>query len=201
MWKCTNCYHVELSTERPELCPVCGAGAEKLVEHMIPGINGEKTLRNLKAGFIAESQAHLRNMAFAIKAEQQGYPQVAKLFRAVAEAEAIHAFHHLRLLGAVSDTQENLEAAFERENLARDSYPELIKTANQEGNQQVARIFSFTRDVERGHAKLYEKALEHMLGDVSTDYYVCGVCGYVSDGALPDECPICGAPKDKFKKI
>ena len=77
----------------------------------------------------------------------------------------------------------------------------MIKDANMEGNKQVARAFSFHRDVERGHAKLYEKALEHMLGDVDTEYYVCGVCGYVSDGVLPDECPICGAPQKQFKKI
>jgi rubrerythrin len=201
MWRCINCYHVELSAVKPDRCPVCGSGAEKLVEHEVSGIKGEKTLRNLKAGFVAESQAHLRNLAFAMKAEQQGYPQVAKLFRAIAEAEAIHAFHHLRLLNAVSDTQENLEAAFERENLASESYPRFIRDANQEDNQKVAQVFSFTRDVERTHAKLYEKALEHMLGDVDTDYYVCSVCGYVSDGILPDECPICGAPRKQFRKI
>ena len=97
--------------------------------------------------------------------------------------------------------QENLEVAFERENLAGNSYPQFIKEANQEGNTAVARIFSQTRDVEREHAKLYEKALEHMLGDDITEYYVCGVCGYVADGVLPDTCPICGALKEKFREI
>ena len=192
---------MEIVAERPEKCPLCGAAAEKLLPHEVPGIKGTNTLKNLKVGFVAESQAHLRNMAFAMKAEQQGYPQVAKLFRAIAESEAIHAFNHLRLLDGVSDTQENLEAAFERENLASEAYPAMVKDANQEGNKQVARAFGFHRDVERGHAKLYEKALEHMLGDADTEYYVCGVCGYVSDGVLPDECPICGAPQKQFKKI
>jgi len=160
-----------------------------------------KTLKNLKDGFIAESQAHQRNLAFAIKAGEEGYRQVAKLFRAIAEAEGIHAFNHLRLLSAVASTQENLETAFERENLASETYPKFIREANEEDNAHVARIFSYSRDVERGHAKLYEKALEHMLGDVETEYYVCGVCGYVSDGELPEQCPICGAPREKFRKI
>lgn len=201
MWKCTNCHHVELAADKPERCPLCGAEAEKLVSHEVPGIKGMKTLKNLKAGFVAESQAHQRNLAFAIKAEEEGYSQVAKLFRAIAEAEGIHAFNHLRLLGTVATTQENLETAFERENLASETYPQFIREANEEDNAHVARIFSYSRDVERGHAKLYEKALEHMLGDVETEYYVCGVCGYVSDGDLPEVCPICGAPRERFRRV
>ncbi len=123
MWKCTNCHHVELSADKPERCPLCGAEAEQLIPHEIPGIKGIETLKNLKDGFVAESQAHQRNLAFAMKAEEDGYRQVARLFRAIAEAEGVHAFHHLRLLGGVSDTQENLESAFERENLASSTYP------------------------------------------------------------------------------
>ena len=199
MWKCTNCHHVELAADKPGRCPVCGA--EAFVPHDVPGIKGTNTLQNLKRGFIAESQAHFRNLAFAIKAEEEGYPQVAKLFRAIAEAEGVHAFNHLRLLGGVSSTQDNLESAFERENLATETYPQFIKQANEEENRHVAMIFSYSRDVERGHAKLYEKALEHMLGDVDTEYYVCGVCGYVSDGELPDQCPICGAPRERFRRV
>ncbi len=201
MWKCTNCHHVELSPDKPVQCPVCGAEAGRLVPHEVPGITGSKTLTNLKAGFVAESQAHRRNLAFALKAEQEGYPQMARLFRAVAEAEGIHAFNHLRLLGGVDSTQENLEAAFERENLASSTYPQFIREANEEGNTAVAKIFSYSRDVEKGHAKLYKKALERMIQETDTDYYVCGVCGYVSDGELPDECPICGAPREKFRRV
>jgi rubrerythrin len=201
VWKCTNCHHVELVADRPEHCPVCGAEAEKLAPHEVVGIKGTKTLRNLKTGFVAESQAHLRNMAFAMKAEQEGYSQVARLFRAIAEAEAVHAFNQLRLLGAVLSTQENLEAAFEKENLASRTYPQFIKEANEEDNTHIAAVFSYSRDVERGHAKLYRKALEHMMAERETEYYVCQVCGYVSDGVLPDECPICGARKEKFRRI
>jgi rubrerythrin len=200
MWKCSNCHHVEFTTDKPEHCPVCGAEAEKLLPHEVPRIKGTKTLKNLKVGFVAESQAHQRNLAFALKAEQEDYPQVAKLFRAIAEAEGIHAFNHLRLLGGVDSTQDNLEAAFERENLASNTYPQFIREANEEDNKSVATIFTYSRDVEREHAKLYKNALEHMVRETDTDYYVCGVCGYVSDGVLPDECPICGAPQEKFKK-
>jgi rubrerythrin len=201
MWKCTNCQHVELSTDKPQRCPVCGAEAEKLVPHEVSGVKGTKTLNNLKTGFVAESQAHLRNLAFAMKAEQEGYPQVARLFRAIAEAESVHAFNHMRLLGAVSGTQENLESAFERENLAASTYPQFISVATEEGNMSVATVLSYSRDVEKGHAKLYKKALAHTMAEEETEYYVCQVCGYVSDGVLPDVCPICGAPKEKFRKV
>ena len=201
MWKCTNCHHIELAEDRPAHCPICGVEAEKLLPHEVPGIKGTKTLNNLKAGFVAESQAQQRNLAFALKAEQENFTQVAKLFRAIAEAEGIHAYNHLRLLGGVSDTQENLEAAFERENLASKTYPQFIREANEEDNTAVARIFGYSRDVEAGHAKLYKKALDYMVQETETNYYVCGVCGYVSDGELPDQCPICGAPKEKFRAI
>ncbi len=201
MWKCTNCHHVELSTEKPQHCPVCGAEAEKLVPHEVPGVKGTKSLNNLRAGFVAEAQAHLRNLAFAMKAEQEGYPQVARLFRAIAEAESVHAFNHLRLLGAESGTQDNLESAFERENLAASTYPQFIREANDEGNAGVATVLGYSRDVEKGHAKLYKKALAHIMAAEESEYYVCQVCGYVSDGVLPDVCPICGAPKEKFRKV
>jgi len=201
MWKCTNCHHMEIAEDKPKRCSLCGAEADKLSSHEVPGIKGVKTLKNLKTGFVAESQAHQRNLAFAMKAKEDGLPQVAKLFSAVAEAEGIHAYNHLRLLGGISDTQENLEAAFERENLAESTYPQFIREANEERNTAVATIFTYSRDVEKGHAKLYKKALERMIQDSDTEYYVCGICGYVSDGELPDECPICGAPKDKFRHI
>jgi len=201
MWKCTNCHHVEFSADKPQRCPVCGVEAEKLVPHEVSGIKGTRTLSNLKAGFVAESQAHLRNLAFAMKAEQEGYPEVARLFRAIAEAESVHAFNHFRLLGAVSSTQDNLESAFERENLAASTYPRLIREANEEGNTSVATVLGYSRDVERGHANLYKKAQAHMMAGEQTEYYVCQVCGHVSDGVLPDVCPICGAPKEKFRKV
>ena len=201
MWFCTHCRHLEISDTKPERCPICGATGDKIVAWENPKIKGTKTLQNLKAGFDAESKANIRDLAFAIKAEQEGFPAIAGLFRAIAESEAVHAFHHLRLLGVSADTQENLQAAFERENYATDAYPQMIKDAEEEGNKSVATIFSYHRDVEKGHAKLYEKALDRMMDPQGVEYYVCSVCGYVSVGLAPDECPICGAPKDKFRKI
>ncbi len=201
MWKCTNCRHVEFTADKPGQCPVCGAEEEKIIPHTVPGVKGTRTPKNLRAGFIAESQAHLRNLAYAMKAEQEGYSQIARLFRAIAEAEAVHAFNHIRLLGAVSGTQENLESAFEKENLAAGTYPQLIREAAEEDNTAVATVLTYSRDVEKGHAKLYKKALAHMMAEEETEYYVCQVCGYVADGSLPDECPVCGAPKDKFRKV
>jgi rubrerythrin len=201
MWRCTNCHHVEFRADKPQRCPVCGAEAGKFVPHEVPGVKGTKTLNNLKTGFVAESQANLRNLVFAMKAEQEGYSQVARLFRAIAEAEAVHAFNHFRLLGAVSNTQDNLESAFERENLAASTYPQFVREANEEQNTNVATVLGYSRDVEKGHAQLYKKALAHMMAGEDAEYYVCQVCGYVSDGSLPDVCPICGAPKEKFRKV
>jgi rubrerythrin len=201
MWKCTDCHHVELGADRPRGCLVCGAGPEKFIPHQASAVKGTKTLSNLKAAFVAESQAHLRNLGFAMKAEQEGYSQIARLFRAIAEAEAIHAFSRFRLLGAASGTQANLESAFERENLAASTYPQFIREANEEGNTGVATVLSYSRDAEKGHAALYKKALAYMMAEKETEYFVCQVCGYVSDGVLPDKCPICGAPSEKFRKV
>jgi rubrerythrin len=190
-----------MGSTKPVKCPVCGADSEKLISYQIPGIRGEKTPKNLKAGFIAESQASVRNRAFAMMADQEGFSQVAKLFRAVAEAESVHAFNHLQSMGAVSDTQVNLESAFERENLAANAYPQLIRDAIEEGNEDTARIFGFVRDVEKEHSQLYRKALDRMTSETQTDYYICTVCGHISDGELPENCPICGAPASKFRKV
>ena len=201
MWKCANCSHLEVGPSKPAKCSICGADSEKLIPYQIPGIQGEKTPKNLTAGFIAESQASVRNRAFAMMADKEGFHQMAKLFRAVAESESVHAFNHLQLMGAVSDTQTNLESAFERENLAAGAYPQLIRDATQEGNEDTVRIFGFVRDVEKEHAKLYSKALAHMTAEAQTDYYVCTVCGHISDGELPENCPICGAPASKFRKV
>ncbi len=201
MWLCTNCRHLEIAEVKPEHCPVCGVTADKLVEYSNAKIKGTETIKRLQEGFAAESKANIRDLAFAFKAEQEGFPAIAGLFRAIAESEAVHAFHQLRLLGVIADTQENLQAAFERENYATEAYPDFIKTAESEGNQAVATIFGYHRDVERGHAKLYEKALDRLMDPQGVDYYVCSVCGYVSVGSAPDQCPICNAPKDKFRRI
>jgi len=163
---------------------------------------GEKTQKNLKLAFQGEAEAYFRNMAFADQAEKEGYAQIAHMFRAIAEAEAVHCRNALRLRGMVKDTETNLNAAFERENLAKnEKYPQLIKDAEEEGERAAAMIFARTRDVEDLHAGIYKKALDHLMEERETQYYVCEVCGYVADGVLPEECPVCGAPKEKFYEV
>jgi len=163
----------------------------------------EKTEKNLALAFAAESKASVRNEVFAKKAERDGYTQIARLFRAVSDAEAVHAHRYLLLLrGKIGSTEENLEAAFQNEIKANvEEYPKLIKEASEEGKEKVVKAFSQSRDVENRHAELYKKAMNDMLSDRDTIYYVCQVCGYVSEDEAPEKCPICGAVTGKFKKI
>lgn len=163
----------------------------------------EKTERNLAYAFAAESKASARNQAFALKAEGEGYKQIARLFKAVAEAEAVHAQRYLRLMrGKIGSTEENLETAFKNEIKANvEEYPRLIKDALDEGFEAAEKAFSQSRDVESMHAALYKRAMGHMMEERETDYHVCQVCGYVGEGEAPDKCPVCGAVKGKFKRI
>jgi rubrerythrin len=164
----------------------------------------DKTRSNLYEAFVGEAKAHIRLLAFARKAEEEGHRQIARLFRAVAAAEEVHAASHLRVLGEaiVKSTEENLAFSFEKETTVNEAtYPQFIMEAEDEGEKAAALSFSYARDVEEGHARLYKKAMEHMLQDEVSDYYVCGVCGYTSDGVLPEECPICGARSEEFRKI
>ncbi len=165
---------------------------------------GEKTRQNLYTAFVGEAKAYFRLLAYAEKAEEEGYPQVAALFRAVAEAERVHATRNLKLLGEVivKDTETNLKASFEREEKASEVfYPQFIKEAEEEGERQAAVSFSHARDVEEEHASLYKRALQHLVADTVPRYYVCQVCGYIAEGEPPDRCPVCNAPRDKFKEI
>ena len=163
---------------------------------------GRKTDKNLYDAYVGESKAHQRLRAFAAKAEEEGLKQITKLFRAIADAESIHAQNHIKFLDLAKTTQENLRCSFEREiSINEITYPQFIKEAEEEQVSEAITSFSYSRDVEAGHAKLYKKALEHLLKGENTDYYVCQICGYTSDGILPEECPICTASKDKFLKI
>jgi rubrerythrin len=165
---------------------------------------GSKTRHNLYDAFVGEAKAHIRLLAFARKAEVEGYPQIGKLFRAIAAAEEVHAASHLRVLGehVVKSTEENLAFSFERETTINEvTYPQLIKEAEQESERAAALSFTYARDVEEGHAALYKRAMDHLLQDESSDYYVCSVCGYTSDGTLPEKCPVCGASSEVFITI
>ena len=161
-----------------------------------------KTEENLLEAFAGESQANRRYLAFAKQAEKDGYPQVAKLFRAAAEAETVHAHAHLRALGQVKGTSDNLKEAVAGETHEfKNMYPAMIETAKEEGNKAAERSFSYANEVEKVHANLYQKALDNMEGLEETDYHVCSVCGYTCEGEPPDQCPVCGATSKAFFKV
>jgi len=161
-----------------------------------------KTEKNLQDAFAGESQANRKYLAFAKKAEAEGFKQAAKLFRAAAAAETIHAHNHLRELGVVKSTRENLMAAINGESHEfQNMYPRMIADAQAEGNAGALRSFNFANAVEKVHAALYQKALDTLGRNVDTDYYVCSVCGYTAEGEAPDECPVCGSKKQAFRKV
>lgn len=162
-----------------------------------------KTTDHLKAAFAGESQANRKYTYFAEKAAEEGYPQVARLFRAAAYAEAIHARNHLKAMGELKTTAENLQAAIAGENYEVVSmYPEFIKEAEAEGEKKALRSFNWAMEVEKVHEALYRKALESLdKATTEADYYVCPFCGYTHEGSMTDKCPVCGAPAEKFERI
>jgi len=163
---------------------------------------GANTGENLKEAFAGESQANRRYLAFAKKAEEEGYPQIAKLFRAAAEAETVHAHNHLRVMKGIRATRENLQEAIGGETHEfKKMYPEMIEKAKAENNNEAVQSFSFANSVEKIHASLYEKALETLGKNEELDYYVCPVCGNTVEKGPPEKCPICGASGKSFIKI
>lgn len=164
----------------------------------------DKTRENVYKAFVGEAKAYFRLLAYAQKAAEEDVPQVALLFRAIAEAERVHATRHLNLAKevVVKDTDTNLEASFQREKtISENVYPEFIRQAEEEGEQAAAITFGHARDAETYHAKLYERAMLNVIKDAVVEYHVCQVCGYVTDRKIPDKCPICGAPPEKFKTV
>ena len=161
-----------------------------------------KSEQNLWDAFSGESQANRKYLAFADKAQKDGYTQVAKLFRAAAEAETVHAHAHLRALKAVETTAENLQTAIDGETHEfKKMYPQMIEEAKEEGNTVAERSFNYANEVEKIHAGLYQKALENLDNQKDVDYYVCPVCGYTCEDEPPESCPVCGAKGKSFKKI
>lgn len=163
------------------------------------------TQENLQAAFAGESQANRRYLFFAEKAEKDGHPQVARLFRAIAEAETVHARNHLSTMGNIKSTEENLKEAIGGEHYEfTKMYPEFIEQAKSEGVKRAEVTFDFANKVEKIHHALYEKALQAVKGGQQLEgrpFFVCQVCGYTVEGAAPDKCPICGAPQGQFKQI
>lgn len=162
-----------------------------------------KTQRNLQEAFAGESQANRKYLAFAKQADQEGFSQAAKLFRAAAEAETVHAHAHLRALGGIRSTRENLQEAVEGEiHEYKSMYPGMIEDAKAEGNKAAERSFVFANTVEEVHAKLYQKALDSLDNPPSVEcYYVCSVCGYTHENEAPETCPVCGAKQKAFSRV
>jgi rubrerythrin len=161
-----------------------------------------KTEQHLRDAFAGESQANRKYLAFASAADKEGYPQVAKLFRAAAEAETIHAHNHLKALKGIKSIKENLlEAITGETHEFKNMYPKMLEAAKAEGNKEAERSFHLT-EVERIHAQLYQKLLDNLGATKETyAYYVCPVCGYTSEKEPPDSCPVCGTKSKMFKKI
>ena len=162
------------------------------------------TDENLKAAFAGESQANRLYLAFAKKAEEEGYTQVAKLFKAAAEAETIHALNHVQIIGKVQSTIDNIGTAITGETLEfKEMYPSFLATAKQENNKQAVWSIDVASKVEQVHANLFQKVLENLKNMKElekVDYYVCSVCGNTVEWSPPNKCPICGSPKEKYFK-
>jgi rubrerythrin len=160
-----------------------------------------KVEEHLREAFAGESQANRKYLAFAEKADKEGYRQVAKLFRAAANAETVHAHTHLRTLKGINKTEDNLKEAIAGETHEFNSmYPQMIADAEAAGDKAALRSFTYANEVEKIHAELYQKALEQMGDMEEVDYYICSVCGYTCEKEPPDECPVCGAKAKAFFK-
>ncbi|HET6461327.1 MAG TPA: rubrerythrin family protein [Syntrophales bacterium] len=162
-----------------------------------------KTEKYLKEAFAGESQANRRYLAFALKADQEGYPQVARLFRAAAEAETIHAHSHLRALNGIRSTKENLlEAVAGETHEFTKMYPEMIEAAKAEDHKVGLRSFSYANEVEKIHAQLYQTTLDSLgKSQESYPYYICPVCGMTVEKAAPAICPVCGTKGSLFRRV
>jgi rubrerythrin len=162
-----------------------------------------KTTDNLQEAFAGESQANRKYLAFAKKADEEGYPQAARMFRAAAEAETVHAHAHLRALKGVGSTEENLKAAVAGESHEfKNMYPGMIADAEAEGEKEALRSFKFANEVEEVHANLYQKILDGLSKDMEDyAYWVCPVCGFTAEKEHPERCPVCNAKGDRFIKI
>jgi rubrerythrin len=163
------------------------------------------TNENLKEAFAGESQANRKYLAFAKKADADGFPQTARLFRAAAEAETVHAHAHFRVLGGVKGTKENLQAAIEGEGFEfQKMYPGFLKTAEEEGNKAAVVSFRNALAVEETHFGLYKKALDSVAAGKdlpAAPIWVCSICGHTAEGERPGQCPVCKVSGDKFFEV
>ena len=163
------------------------------------------TEENLKAAFAGESQAHIRYLIFAEAAEREGKPNIARLFRAIAYAEQVHAANHLGELGGIGKTPENLAEAIAGETFEMEEmYPAYLAVAELQGEAGARRAIHYALEAEKIHARMYEKAKEAAEKGQDIELktvYICPVCGYTVEGEAPEYCPVCGAPREKFKNF
>ncbi len=163
-------------------------------------MENSKTLKNLMEAFAGESQANRKYLAYAKKAEADGKINAAKLFKAAADAETLHAHKHFEVAGKINSTLENLKDAVAGETHEyKDMYPEFLEIAKEEGNKAAIRTFDYALKAEEVHARLYEEALNNIDGEEEVFYYLCPVCGNI-EKATPEKCFICGVPGEKFIK-
>jgi rubrerythrin len=162
-----------------------------------------KSYDDLMAAFAGESQANRKYLAFAKKADEEGFAQVARLFRAAAAAETVHALTHFRTAGEVKSTEENLKAAVAGEHYENsEMYPAFMKDAEAEGDAKALKSFTWANEAEKIHEMLYREALETLGKPGDTyDYYICPICGFTHARTAPEKCPVCGALGSKFEKI
>ena len=163
------------------------------------------TRENLKAAFIAESLANRKYLAFARRAEQEGLAQIARLFRAAAHAETVHAMAHFNAMNGVGSTAKNLKEAIAEENFgAREIYPRYVALAMDEGAQKAMLSFNNTMEAEKVHHRLYMEALERVQSGEDLPpqrIYVCSICGNTVMGQPPEKCPVCGATREQFDEV
>ena len=164
-----------------------------------------KTRENLESAFAGESQANRKYLFFAEKAESEGQKRIARLFRAAAEAETVHARNHLKVLQGIKSTKENLQAAISGENHEfTEMYPQFIDTGNSENDKKAVDSFDLANKVEKIHHSLYQEAVSDLERGTVRElkpFYVCQICGNTVEGEAPDKCPVCGASKQMFKPI
>ena len=165
----------------------------------------DQTIKNLKEAFAGESQANRRYIAFAQKAEEEGFMNLARLFRAISESETIHALNHLKCMKGVKSSLENAEEAFKGETDEFTSmYPMFMDQAKRDTNNNALTSFYWANEAERVHADLFEKAMADLKNekDVTIEkIHVCSVCGNTVEGTPPDKCPVCGEGGEKYKEI
>jgi len=163
------------------------------------------TEENLKAAFAGESQAHMRYLIFAHKAEKEGYPNLSRLFKSIAFAEQVHAANHLKVLGGINSSAQNLQTAIDGETFeVNEMYPAYKEVAKLQKEKGAERSTDWAFQAEKIHAAMYQKAKQTVEGGKDVELknvFICELCGYTVEEGAPDRCPVCGAPKDKFHKF